>query len=252
MNIKNKQAKSWSLTLWRFWRWHPKIALRYLPIVEEIKKINPPLNILEVGSGSLGISPYLGQNVTGVDVDFSGPTLPYLKQVIADASNLPFRDDEFEIVLSVDMLEHLSPSLRKKAIREMLRVGKKEVCLGVPSGREAEYQDKRLDQDYRRIFGKSYRFLSEQTNYGLPTESGITQMIREAAAGIGKTYDLRIEKNLNISVRYVLMKGWMTKNGIVDILFRKVFLLFIPLLKHCNWEPTYRKIFFVKLHPKTL
>lgn len=38
-----------------FYRWHPEVALRYLPIVDQIQKLERKLNILDIGSGGLGI-----------------------------------------------------------------------------------------------------------------------------------------------------------------------------------------------------
>src|SRR5437868_4730302 len=84
------------------YRWHPKIALRYLPIVAEIQKTgfkNP--SVLEIGSGSLGIAPYLKQEITGVDIDFSGPQFPLVKQVKASAVKLPFKDNSFDFVVCI-------------------------------------------------------------------------------------------------------------------------------------------------------
>lgn len=242
----------------RFNRWHPKIALRYLPIIDEIRRLTSQevflrakrvsYKILEVGSGSLGITPYLNQEVTGVDVDFSGPSSDLLKRVKGDATSLPFRNGSFDFVVAVDVLEHLPPKKRKKAISETLRVSKQAVFIGVPCGEKSEEQDLLLDKHYKDIFDKSYRFLSEQVKFGLPREQEIVTMIKESAKTLKKdNIKLVIRGNLNISVRQFLMWGWMTKNPLVDIIFRKVFLLFIPILRQCNWEPTYRKLFFVYL-----
>ena len=59
-------------------RWHPTLALRYLPM---LKYINNSDTVLEVGSGTLGIGPYLKRNFTGVDIEFSGPKWPKMKRV---------------------------------------------------------------------------------------------------------------------------------------------------------------------------
>lgn len=231
-----------------FDRWHPKIALRYLPIVEEIKKngIKTP-SVLEVGSGSLGIAPYLGLPVTGVDVDFSGPQFPLLKQVKGEAANLPFPDNSFDFAISVDVLEHLPPEKRAKAIAEVLRCAKVEVFMAVPCGKGAMEQDKELNSLYQQIFGQPFPFLKEHLAFGLPEKEWLSDTIKKEAEKLGKKTEIRAEGNINLGLRDFLMRGWMTKNPVVDFIFRKVFLLFIPIFRTMNQEPTYRQIFFIRV-----
>ena len=93
MNTNNKTSNS-SLSRFNFfYRWHPEVALRYLPIVKRIKQYKKELKkkelkILEVGSGSLGMAPYLKMPVTGLDVDFSGPKLSLLKPAQGKATKI--------------------------------------------------------------------------------------------------------------------------------------------------------------------
>ncbi|MBI4990704.1 methyltransferase domain-containing protein [Candidatus Gottesmanbacteria bacterium] len=91
-------------SLWFFYRWHPEVALRYMPIVSEIKKLDEEISILEVGSGGLGITPYLRKKMTGVDVEFKPPFHPLLHKIEALATKLPFKDGSFDVVISIDML----------------------------------------------------------------------------------------------------------------------------------------------------
>ena len=74
-----------------FNRWHPQLALRYLPIVRYIKNsglVNP--SILEVGSGSLGIGPYLKKEFTGADIEFSGPKWPQKNDTVGEKYGIYF------------------------------------------------------------------------------------------------------------------------------------------------------------------
>src|SRR3989344_3039399 len=103
------------------YRWHPTIALRYLPMIWKIQRAQPGLfDVLEVGSGGLGIAPYLKRSVVGVDLVFPPPVHPQLVPVKASAARLPFADNSFAVVVSSDMLEHLSKSDRVAAISEMM------------------------------------------------------------------------------------------------------------------------------------
>lgn len=228
-----------------FYRWHPQIALRYLPIVKYIKSLrlkNP--QIIEVGSGSLGIGPYWRLPFTGVDIDFAGPQWPQMKKIKAQATKLPFFDKSFDIVLSVDVLEHLPPNKRLLAVTEAFRVAKTAVILAFPASQLSHQQDIKLDKLYKQKFGKPFSFLTEHLKYPLPSKTIILNQIKT----ICPSCIITTQPNRNLRLRLCLMKGWITKNKLVDIFFRKILLLFLPILKVIDKQPPhYRQIFFVKI-----
>lgn len=229
-----------------FYRWHPAIALRYLPFVDKIKEQKYD-TILEVGSGGLGIVPYLKRKVTGVDTDFKPPFHPLLKKVKGSVVKLPFKNSLFDVVISVDMLEHLKRYEREKAISEMLRVAKKEVLIGVPCGKLSEAEDLYLHKLYQLRFGKSYKYFQEQIKEKLPEKEDIIYIINIAANRLTKEVSIETKGNENIITHRILMKGWMTKNIIVDIFFRKIMLFFIPFFRLIDPSPYYRQLFFIKI-----
>ena len=80
--------------------------------------------VLDVGCGALGLlglEP--GLDITGVDMverpDYPGPF------VRADAAaGLPFADDEFDLVYSSSVIEHVPPARREAFAAEVRRVGR--------------------------------------------------------------------------------------------------------------------------------
>lgn len=225
-----------------FYRWHPQLALRYLPIVAWLKQHRlADSHILEVGSGSLGIGPYLNKPFTGVDVDFAGPQWPQMKKIKGRAQKLPFPDKAFDVVISVDVLEHLPPADRPKAVNELFRVATKAVVIAVPCGAASHAQDRDLSLEYQRKFGKQFAFLQEHLQYGLPTHTQVMTWINQP----------KVERqgNRNLDLRRWLMAGWMTKNPLADFFFRKLLLVFLPLLFILDRRPPYyRQVFFVKIN----
>lgn len=245
-----------------WYRWHPNIAIRYLPAVEWIRRqqstINPAkqdsaprdnqqLTILEIGSGGLGIAPYLNMPVTGVDTEFMPPFHPLLNRVIGDVTKLKFINDSFDIVVNIDMLEHLPRQKRQQAVSEMMRVAKNYLIIGVPCGKLAMEHDRKIRSDYINRHKAGYKFADEHIKFGLPEEVDILNHIQTSARYLNKEVEIEIEGNMNLRLRSFLMWGWMSGNVIIDIIFRKVFLLLIPLFKLLDREPYYRKIFFVKI-----
>ncbi|PSD43537.1 hypothetical protein C7E23_18095, partial [Elizabethkingia anophelis] len=58
-------------------------------------------------------------------------SLPHLK-ALADATALPFPEQGFDAVVSLDVLEHIPAPLRAKAATEMARVAGRAVIVGFP------------------------------------------------------------------------------------------------------------------------
>lgn len=233
---------------WIFHRWHPEVALRYLPIVSQIKKMkNPDLKILEVGSGGLGICPYLKRKITAVDIKFAAPNHELLKKVIASAQNLPFPDSSFDTALSVDMLEHLPGKERIQAIKELIRVTKRKVFIGVPCGKLSQDQDILLNEYFKKIHKKHFEFLQEQVSYQLPVKEEIYDTILLAAKKNKKKIAVEVSGNENLKLHLFLMRGFAQKDFLSQIFFRKILLFFVPIMRLCNGEPTYRKIFTIDI-----
>lgn len=209
-------------------RWHPEVAIRYLPVVREIKKYKYK-TVLEIGSGGLGIAPYLNRPVVGLDKNFLPPFHCKLQRITGIGSKIPFADKSFDVVICVDILEHVDKSERKKIIAEMTRVAAKEVIVAVPTG------NKSLEQDKELATLIDYPFFKEHLKFGLPTVDEIMSLMGD---------NVRVEENESLILRDFLMRGWMTKNFPAKVFYRKILLLAIPFFKIFNSPPHYRTIFY--------
>lgn len=239
-------AKQIILPLLPYYRWHPEVAIRYWPIAEVLKK-SPSGSVLEVGSGGIGIAPYLGRQVTGLDSDFSGPKHPLLKEQLGSGTKLPFANKSFDFVISSDTLEHIAPALRPKVVGEMLRVAKQMVIIAVPTGIESQKQDQLLSDYFEKKFGHRFQFFTEHKVYGLPEIESVSAIIKNESRKLRKKITLSIAGNENLALRYFLMKSWITKNPILDIIHRKLYLFFLPLIFLIDKPPYYRSIYYVTI-----
>lgn len=250
MNLKNSnETLDFAKNLFNkyFWKQHPEAALRYLPVVKEIKKNKlEDSRILEIGSGSLGITPYFKKKIDGYDINFSGPSSPYLNKIKGSADKLPFRKNYYDVVISVDVLEHLANSKRELAIYEILRVAKKLAIIVVPIGQLSEQQDRKLDEYWRKIFGNKNQFLREHTTNGLPRVEDILVGIDRSSRNLKKQAKVISRPILNLQVRNILMKTWISKNKYLYYLYLKGYLLLLPILTHLNFGNCYRRIFVIE------
>lgn len=118
--------------------------------------------VLDVGCGKGEPMRFINRHkhyfTVGVDI-FE----PYLREcerqrihnqhILCDIRNLPFRDKSFDVVLCLEVLEHLEREDGGKLLREMERTAKKQVILSTPVGKykQVSYEDN-PHQEHKHIW----------------------------------------------------------------------------------------------------
>jgi hypothetical protein len=219
-------------------------ALRYLPISDCIRNggLDEP-KILEVGSGVRGITPYISQPITGVDVSFEGDVAANLTPICLSGTKLPFSDNSYDYVISVDMLEHVTEDQRPKVITELLRVAGRRLFLAVPCGKLAEAHDQSLDDLFLQVNGERHHFLQEHVENGLPEREKLESIIKTSAETLGLSVDIRTLSNVNLRVRMFFMRLWIL--GKSDKTYSRISLLLGIIRPLLNFGNCYRQIFVV-------
>ena len=86
-----------------------------------------------------------------------------------DALCLPFPDQAFDVAVSIDVLEHLSPPDRSGLLAEMARVSRRAFIIGAPCQSDEVTQAEELVAAFSlRIRGRENEFLREHRREGLP------------------------------------------------------------------------------------
>jgi SAM-dependent methyltransferase len=155
-----------------------------VPLVEETSGGT----LLEVGSGSEGIARFASGRwqLTVCDRDFTdygAVEVPDdgLQRVEGDVTALPFADGEFDVVVALDLLEHLPAGLRSVALGELARVTRSRLIAGCPCGEPALRADRMLARYYGLQPRRMPPWLVEHLDNGFPD----AELLSEALAPFG-------------------------------------------------------------------
>lgn len=240
-------------------RLQPHQYLRYAPVLQYLKaraRVCDALSVLEVGSGSVGVTRFWPHPTTGVDLGFDGAQLPFLAQRVGSATDLPFSDSTFDSVISVDVFEHLTPADRRTSLAEMIRVASYGVLVGFPCGSEAREAEewgrarchRALEEcgSIRRKNEISRRsaFLSEHVEHGLPSKESFMQMIDSLVAG--DSVRVTAFGNQSTSAWRFLLPSVVPFSPWSVPLRRLLAMLLLPWLLRSRKGGHYRQFFFIE------
>ncbi len=137
-------------------------------------------SVLDVGGLAGSLSRFMpAARVVALNVDGTG-------DMTYAGDTLPFDDCAFDVVVSLDTLEHVSPGGRAHFMAECRRVACRTL-LGQPHGvpGHAAYEAK-LDELYCAVHGDYHRWLHEHVRNGLPCEADLAHY-RQLLAAAGFT-----------------------------------------------------------------
>jgi SAM-dependent methyltransferase len=187
-------------------------ALNHLVRVEPVLAFVQELGggtLLDAGSGSMGLSPWLGErwSVTAVDTSFDdyGASRGFGgtgRAVVGDVRELPFADRSFDAVVALDLLEHVPAADRPRALAELRRVTRRRLVVGCPTGDPALEADRELARKLRRVPG----WLDEHLENGFPARQDLEAELRPHG-------ELRVVDNESVRSHVRLVRAELSVPG---------------------------------------
>lgn len=115
------------------WRYYPVYTAKMEYLTDFLKNIPKYAKILDAGCGEgvlVEIYREMGYDIRGLDLNYSSECV-----IKGNLLKMPFEDGEFDVVLCLDVIEHLNFEDQAPALHEIHRVLKKDgtVLLAIPN-----------------------------------------------------------------------------------------------------------------------
>jgi len=99
-----------------------------------------------------------------------------------DGTRMPFRDEKFDMVSALDVLEHVPPGSRETFLQELCRVSRDLVLVSAPFADEnTERAEKLLFDQVKTLYGLPHCQLEEHRQYGLPEREMVSGVLKKQA-----------------------------------------------------------------------
>lgn len=159
--------------------------VRLSPVLALVRDVGGG-ELLDVGSGGLGLADFLDDRwtVTALDRSFDDfgawltPPRTRARRVVGDARALPFADRSFDVTVAVDVLEHVPAADRATVLGELARVTRRRIVVAAPAGEPALAADRRLAAMLR----VSPPWLVEHLEVGFPAPEDLVGPLRPHGA----------------------------------------------------------------------
>jgi hypothetical protein len=213
-------------------------------IIKCIKK-DKQFSILDVGGFPGYISDFLPKDETYVlDVYYSERP----NYIQGNGLKLPFKRDSFDIVTSIDVLEHIPGENRKQFLDELLRVSRDYIILGAPFRNEDVQLSEEIVNNFSSLFlGRENPWLIEHIMNILPD---LEETISHFKKSNFRTVDFPNGYLFNWLFMIILNSYLGSSENLAD-LYRKVNSLYNKnFFEYDNISPSYRRIIFVSKKKK--
>lgn len=201
------------------------------------------LRVLEVGSHSLNLlsaclAP-LPVEIVRADLEphLAGDLGPYV--TIEKDTPLPFEDNSFDIVVAMEVLEHIPAEDRLFAMGEWTRVSSRGLLFSCPSGKRVGKLEARADADFQDRHGRVHPWLEEHERFGWPTKAEVETLCETLGLGCRRFHNAPLAEWLPL----LLATEHLFETGDCELLQRFNAMLNLRPFRAFIREPGYRALY---------
>lgn len=216
---------------------------RYRPVANLIRS-ERPRHILDVGCGTRGLLGCVNHPYVGCDIHFPEPVHDLMRPVQANILALPFANATFDLVVCNDVLEHLSPSVRRSAVQELIRVSARFIWLAFPGRPTGEAHDRDLYGWYQRTGEPVPQWLREHLMLTLPDGDEVAQWLDEW----GVWYIRLGNENVWVHRQAILFDMIPQYQRFHSLLKHIPFRMWESIADWVNFGPCYRDCFLITIN----
>ncbi|WP_438493120.1 methyltransferase domain-containing protein [Paenibacillus sp. IHBB 3054] len=140
-------------------------------IINTLRKTGQTFNILEVGANEhQNLERFLPEDqITYLDISLPENLKNNPKYILGDATSMGFSDNHYNIVVALDVFEHIAEQDRIKFVSELHRVSSDFFIITAPFHSPKVVQaEKRVNAVFKSLFNKDFIWLEEHMTNGLP------------------------------------------------------------------------------------
>ncbi|WP_211749579.1 class I SAM-dependent methyltransferase, partial [Paenibacillus sp. Marseille-Q4541] len=156
---------------------------RYKNVADAIQSMRDGtscLKILEVGANEhQNLEKFLpNDDIKYLDVELPERLLSNPNYFLGDATKMEFPDKSFDVVVALDVYEHIPASKRKSFISEINRVSSNFFIITAPfKSKRVSESEQRVNSIFKILFGHNFRWLEEHFENGLPEEQELEDVM---------------------------------------------------------------------------
>jgi len=168
-------------------------------------------------------------------------------QVIGDIRKVDLPNNHFDVVLSLDTLEHIREEDRIAAIKEMLRISREFAILGFPfKNASIVINEGVAARFYNALFKKDHIYLKEHAENSLPSADLISLFLNKSK----KSHEIIKNTDLNIWLLLTIVGFYAENQYRFYQPYKELCRYFNEHLYELGNDPPYRKIFVISKRHK--
>lgn len=213
------------------------------PLLHAWHQSGKRLRILEVGSHALNLLPAflspLAIEIVRADLEpqYAGDVGAYV--TIERDQPLPFTTGAFDIVVAMEVLEHIPRKSRLSAITEWSRVASQGILFTCPHGDGVIDQERRADADFQARHGRVHPWLEEHERFGRPTGEEVRSILKTLNLSCHQFNNSPLSEWLPL----LLVTEQIFEQGDAELFARFNEMLNSRPFRACIQEPAYRSIY---------